>query len=212
MKIRSLSMIALVLGALLLAGCHKLEATTKIERNGSGELQMGVGFSAEERANLEKQNNKGDFCNASQSAPKVSVVEEMRGDETWCITTTQFKTLDELRSLYEERKGIKINRLEISAGKLYYDIEVDTLSETSNFSALTDMTWSLVLPGSAITDNADQVNENTLTWTPAPKSGVINLYAESDVPRSGFDFLPCSGAFIGLGVICLQFRGRRKNL
>ena len=57
MKCQSIKIILLVVSALLLAGCHKLEVMTKVESNGSGELQMGVGFSAEERTNLEKQNN-----------------------------------------------------------------------------------------------------------------------------------------------------------
>src|SRR5262245_17726821 len=113
MKSRSIKMLVLIFGALLLAGCHKMEATTKVEPNGSGELRMGVGFSAEERANMVKQgSNAQDFCNTSQAPPNVTVTAEKRGDETWCITTTPFKDLEELRSLYEQRNGIRINRLE----------------------------------------------------------------------------------------------------
>jgi len=74
MKNHLLKIVTLIIGALLLAGCHKLEAMTRVEPNGSGELQMGVGFSAEERANLEKQNNNAqDFCNTS-SHPTVSKI------------------------------------------------------------------------------------------------------------------------------------------
>src|SRR6185436_15271398 len=131
MKSRSIKMLALVISVVLLAGCHKLEATTRVEPNGSGELQMGVGFSAEERANIEKQNNNAqDFCNTSQVASNITVTEEQRGDETWCITTRQFKDLDELRSLFKQRKGIRVNRLEIADGKFYFDVDIDTLSKT----------------------------------------------------------------------------------
>src|SRR5262245_5588316 len=123
MKKQSINMLLLILGALLLAGCHKLEANTRIEPNGSGELRMGVGFSAEERANMEKQNSSSeDFCNSSQTPANVTVIEEQRGSETWCVTTTQFKNLEELSSLYKQREGIKINRLEISDGKFFYDV------------------------------------------------------------------------------------------
>ncbi len=210
MKYQSSKIILLVIGALVLAGCHKLEATTKVESNGSGELRMGVGFSAEERANMEKQNpDQKDFCNTSQTPPNVTVIEEQRGDETWCITVTPFKDLEELRSLYEQRRGIKINRLEISDGKFYYDIDVDTLSETSNFSALTSITWSVILPGAVIDHNADQADANTLTWNPTPQSGIINLRAESEVPRGGFNFPPCGAALVGVGAVFLYFERRK---
>ena len=210
MKSRSRRMIALVIGALLLAGCHKLEATTKIEPNGSGELEMAVGFSAEERANMEKQNsNPQDFCNTSQPPENTTVTEEQRGDETWCITTIPFGILEGLRSDYM-RMGIEINRLEISRGKFYYDVEIDTLTESSSFSTLTEITWTVILPGAPISHNADQVNGNTLTWTLTPKSGVVNLQAESEVPR-GFDFPPCGAALIGVGAALFHFRRRKQN-
>jgi hypothetical protein len=212
MKSRLIKMLLLIFGVLLLTGCHKLEAMTKIEPNGSGELRMGVGFSAEERANMEKQNNNPqNFCNTSQTPANVTVTEEQRGDETWCITITPFKDLTDLRSLYEQRKGIKINRLEVSDGKFYYDVDVDTLSEDSSFSALTEIKWSVVLPGALIAHNADQVDGNTLKWIPTPKSGIIHLHAESEVPQSGFNFPPCSGALIGLGVGLIHLRRRGIN-
>lgn len=210
MKHYPLKKIAWILVMLVLAGCHKLDLTTTINSNGSGELQTGVGFSAEERATLEKQfNNSQDFCNTAQTPENVSVTEEQRGGETWCVTTTRFKNLDELRTLYEQQKGLTINRLEISDGKFYYDVDIDTLSEGSSFAALTEITWSVVLPGAPISHNADQVNGNTLTWTPAPKSGVVNLQAESEAP-SGFSFPSCGTAFIGLGAVLVYVRRRGK--
>ena len=136
------------------------------------------------------------------------MVEEKRGEETWCVTTARFENLDELRTLYEQREGIKINRLEISDGKFFYDIDIDTLSDDSSFSALTEITWSVVLPGEPISHNADQVNGTTLTWSPTPKSGVINLRAESEAPR-GFNFPPCGTAFIGLGVGLIYLHKKR---
>ena len=214
MKSRLIQMFLLALVALLLAGCHKMQARTKIEPDGSGEVQMGIGFSAEERENMEEQGgNSQDFCHTSQGSPNVKVTEEQRGDETWCITTTQFGNLEELRNLYGQSDGIKINRLEINDGKLYYDVDVDTLSDGSSFSTLTDIRWSVVLPGAPISHNADQAEENTLTWIPAPKSGIVNIHAESEVPR-GSNFPRCSAAFIGLfvGLIYLRRRGRSLSL
>ncbi len=211
MKIRLSGKFLLVLSLLVLAGCHKLEVTTQIESNGSGTLQSGVGFSAEERANVEKQyNNAQDFCNTAEAPEIVTVTEEQRGDETWCITMIRFRNLEDLRGLYEQREGITINRLEISDGKFYYDVDIDTLSEGSSFAALTEITWSVVLPGTPLSHNADEVNGNTLTWKPTPKSGIVNLRAESEAPR-GFNFPPCSGAFIGLGAGLIYFRRRGKK-
>jgi hypothetical protein len=213
MKVRSLKICLLIFGVFLLAGCHKLEATTKIEPNGSGELKMGVGFSAEERANLEKQNpNQKDFCNTTQAPPNTTITEEQRGDETWCINITRFNDLAELRSLYEQRSGIKINQLEISDGKLTYDVDLDTLSEDSNFSALTEITWSLVLPGTPLTHNADDAVENTLIWKPAPKSGIVNMQAESEIPRGGFNLPPCGATLVVLGAVSLHFRRHNNKM
>ena len=209
MKIQLSRILLPAAAVLLLAGCHKLDATTRIEANGSGELRMETGFSPEERENLEKQNpNQQDFCNTSQSPPNVSVTEEQRGEETWCITTAQFENLDELRSLYGQRDGIQINRLEISGGRFYYDIDLDTSSGESNFSALTEITWSVILPGTPLNHNAEQVDGNTLTWKPASKSGIVNMQAESEVPQGGFP--PCGTAFIGFFAVLIRLRRRGR--
>jgi hypothetical protein len=129
--------------------------------------------------------------------------------ETWCISVVKFKDLEELRGLYGEKEGIKVNRLEISDGKFYYDIDVDTLSDDSSFSVLTDIKWSLELPGTPIGHNADQVEGDTLTWSPTPKSGVINLHAESEVPRGGFP--SCGAAFLGIGAALLYWNRRGRK-
>ena len=212
MQIRHNAKFLLICTALLLTGCHKLEATTTVQPGGFGELRMAVGFSAEERANMEKQNgNSQDFCNTSQTPPNVKVTEEQRGEETWCITATQFKNLNELRDLYEQREGITINRLEISDGKFYYDVDIDTLSEGSSFAMLTEITWSIALPGAPISSNSDEVNGHTITWKLTPKSGVVNLRAESDAPR-GFGFPPCISAVIGFGVAFTYLGQRRRKV
>ncbi len=161
---------------------------------------------------MEKQSsNSQDFCNTSQKTKNVKVMEEQRGDETWCITTTQFKDLEELRRLYAEWEGIKINRLEVRDGKFYYNMDLDTLSEDSSFSALTDIIWTVVLPGTPISYNADKVDGNTLTWIPTPKSGTVNLQAESEVPR-GFNFPSCNSAFTLLFVGLMYLHRYRKSL
>ena len=161
---------------------------------------------------MEKQsNNAQDFCNTARSFGNITVTEENRGDETWCITTTPFKNLEELRKLYEQSKGIRINRLEIMDGKFYFDVDIDTLSETSDFSAFTDITWTVVLPGAPIEHNTDTVEANTLTWTVKPEIESTNLYAESEVPSAGFNFPACGASVMVLvSVLFPLLQVRRK--
>jgi hypothetical protein len=183
MKLRKFTLAVTVMGALALAGC-KFQATTTVKPGGAGTLRTEVGFSAEERLNMEKQNPAAaqDFCNTQASHPgNVTVTEEQRGAETWCITTSPFNDLDRLKQLYQERKGLQIERLEISGGTLYYDVSIDTSSRDSDFSGFTSTTWVLVLPDGPITQNADEVDGNTLTWHLAPLSGVREMKAESRI-------------------------------
>jgi hypothetical protein len=83
--------------------------------------------------------------------------------------------------LYEQKKGLQINRLEITGGTFYYDVSLDTSSRDSSFSGFTATTWVLVLPDQPITQNADLVEGNTLTWHLAPLSGVHDMKAESSI-------------------------------
>lgn len=202
MKSKMLLLMLCVAAACLLAACQ-FQAITTIQANGSGELRTEVGFTAEERQNLEKQSGDSgsqDFCNSSKDSAGVTVTEEQRGDETWCVTTTKFDNLDELQKLYEQKKGLTVNRLEIADNKFYYDIEIDTTSKTSDFSTFNAITWTVTLPGTPSYYNTEQVKGNTVTWTPEPRSGTVNLRAESAVNKSD---LPPS-LLINLGImLCL---------
>jgi hypothetical protein len=164
--------------ALLLSGC-KFEAATRIQGNGSGMLRTEVGFSAEERRNLEEQNPGDDFCNTSGAAAGTRVTEEQRDGETWCVTEARFADLDELARFYAQRPGVQVNRLEIRDGRLYYDVDIDTSSDTSSFAGFESIVWTVSLPGQPARHNADQADGATLTWQVAPRSGVVNLHAES---------------------------------
>ena len=108
-----------------------------------------------------------------------------------------------------QRKGITINRLEINDGKFYYDVEMDTLSEDSSFSALKEITWMVVLPGTPVAHNADQVDGNNLAWTPASKSGIVNLRAESEIPNA-LNFPACGVAVIGFVTGAIHLHRRRR--
>jgi hypothetical protein len=202
MKSKTLLLMLGVAAACLLAACQ-FQAFTTIQANGSGELRTEVGFTAEERQNLEEQSEDSgsqDFCNSSKDSAGVTVTEEQRGNETWCVTTTKFDNLDELQKLYEEKKGLTINRLEIVDNKFYYDIEIDTASESSDFSTFNAITWTVTLPGTPSYYNTEQVKGNTITWTPEPRSGTVNFRAESAVNKSGL----APSLLINLGImLCL---------
>jgi hypothetical protein len=202
MKSKILLLTLCIASTLLLAACQ-FQAITTLQANGSGELRTEVGFTAEERQNLEEQSgNSGsqDFCNSSKDSAGVTVTEEQRGDETWCVTTTKFDDLAELQKLYEQKKGLTINRLEIVDNKFYYDIDLDTSSKTSDFSTFNAITWTVTLPGTPSYYNTEQVTGNTVTWNPEPHSGTVNLRAESAVNKSG----SASTLLINLGImLCL---------
>jgi hypothetical protein len=170
MKSRRWLLIMLATTASVL-GCE-FQGLTTIRANGSGELRTEVGFTADERARLEAQagpNRPQNFCNvpSDQTTSGVTITEEQRGAETWCVTTTRFDDLRELRRLYEDRKGIRVNRLEISAGQLFYDVDIDTSSRTSDFSVFSRIEWTVVLPSAPTYHNDAQVDGSSLTWSVA---------------------------------------------
>ena len=160
---------------------------------------------------MEKEsNNSDDFCNTSETPPNITVTEEQREDDTWCITTASFNNLDELRELYQQRAGLTINSLEVIGGTLYYDIDIDTLSEDSSFSTLSEITWTVIFPDTAMNHNADRANGNMLTWAPASKSGVINMSAQSRIPEDGVNS-PICGTTSFMGVVALLIHLKQKK-
>jgi hypothetical protein len=223
MNLKLKTLLAWGVGALLLSACHHLQVSTHVQTDGSGELRTEVGFTAEERQNLEAQAENPDpenFCNQSQSSPEAVITEEQRGDETWCVTTQTFDSLAELRQLYESRRGLQVNRLEIREGQFYYDIDVDTASEESDFSTAAAITWTVTLPNPPGAHNAEQAEGNTLTWTLAPDSGRVNLQAESAAsgPRPAWPWVLggivsvglCGVVILGGGLLFLLMRRAQK--
>lgn len=211
--------IALISLTLLLAACQ-FQAHTTVQPGGAGELRTEVGFTAEERNNLIQQGTSSatDFCNgAQQSLRNVTVTEEQRGALTWCVTATRFRNLDELRGLYAERKGVTVNRLEVKDERFEYDIDLDTSSSDSSLANFTAITWTVTLPGAPLTHNATQATGNTLTWAVTPKSGAVQLRAESAVERTGVDWsspvvialVAASGVLLGIVGAVLVFRWSR---
>lgn len=215
MKTRIYIPVAATVLALLLAGC-KFQALTRLEPDGSGALRTEVGFRAEERQNLENQSGSEaseDFCNTAGAPAGAVVTEEQRGDETWCVTVTTFDDLDGLRRLYQQNTGLHINRLEIADGMFYYDVDIDTSSDDSNFSVFESITWTVSLPGAPLDHNARRAEGNSLTWELSPRTGTINLRAASRAEQAG-SVLPGIAAALGLaaliGLAVWRLRAARK--
>ncbi|HEY2981970.1 MAG TPA: hypothetical protein VGJ22_12365 [Anaerolineales bacterium] len=186
--------------SVLLAGC-KFQALTRIQPDGSGELRTEVGFSAEERKNIEKQNPSGDFCNTGGAPAGTTVTEEPRGDETWCVSVASFDNLDGLRQLYAQRAGVQVNRLDIAEGSLHYDLTIDTSSDS--FSGFESITWSVTLPATATSHNASQADGKTLTWMLAPRTGTTHLLAESPAENAGGALASILGILAMIGLVIL---------
>jgi hypothetical protein len=204
-----------LISAILLVACQ-FQATTQIEPSGSGNFRSETGFSAEERQNLEEQaegDATGNFCNIpatqGQVPSNVTVTEEMRGDQTWCVTTTNFNNLNELRELYEGNGTITVNRLEVSGNTFYYDVDINVDNGDAALSNYESATWRVIVPGTVTNHNATSAQSNTLTWDLTPQSGVVNLHIESTVPESGPNLvmLGIGAAIVGLIVLVVLVAG-----
>jgi hypothetical protein len=209
MKRSILLMIILTLAVLLLSACTA-QITTNVKSDGSGNTQTGIGFTADEVKTLEGMGaSSTDLCSfadqqGGQLPPGATVKQEQRGDETWCVATVPFADLSALESTYNDMQGITINQLDITDGKLVYDVTIDMSSGSNQVSSLVGLSWSLSVPGRVGSNNADSVKGSTLTWNLKP--GVSRtLHAESDLNAglfSGSNWLYIGGGAL-LCCLCL---------
>jgi hypothetical protein len=203
-----------LISAMLLAACQ-FQATTQIDPAGSGDFRSETGFNAEERQNLEEQSegDPGNFCNIpatqGQVPSNVTVTEEMRGDQTWCVTTTTFNNLNELRDLYEGNGTITVNRLEVSGNTFYYDVDINVDNGDAALSNYESATWRVIVPGTVTNHNATSAQSNTLTWDLTSQSGIVNVHVESTMPDTGPNLLliGIGAAIVGLIVLVVLVAG-----
>jgi len=168
----------LLSACLLLAGCE-LNASTEIDASGAGLLRSEVGFTPEERRSLEEQaGNAADFCGVGRAPASMTIAEELRGEQTWCITTITFSNLDELRRAYGENEGVTVKRLELTDGIIYYDLDLDTSSPESSLSGFSRIQWEVQFPGTILRHNADERSGGGLIWEIEPHAGTIRVWAE----------------------------------
>ena len=206
----------------LLSACTTT-VDTKLGTDESGSVATSLGMTAAELQSLSSLSGSGqDFCHSIQTSnglpAQVTVHQEQRGDETWCVATQPFKDLNELRSIYGEFGNVQINQLAVTDGHFTYDINVDMTDLTTEGidpsllnSVNLEFTWSLSLPGAIGDNNADSVNGKQLTWSLTPGE-IAHLHAES-VRSSLPAILPPvtggSGSFpnwlvlVVIGLLCL---------
>lgn len=125
----SIFLAGLALISLLLAGC-KVNIVTTVDPAGKGNLQTEIVFTAEEVQSLTSLSGGSteNICNSLQTPNSLSgatFTQETRGNETYCITTQPFASLDELTNLYGQMDGVTINELSLENGRLVYNVDVN---------------------------------------------------------------------------------------
>lgn len=207
----------------LLSACTTT-VDTNVGKDGSGSVATSIGMTPAELQSLSSLSASGEnFCDSIQASnglpPQVTIHQEQRGDETWCVATQPFKDLDGLRSVYGELGNVQINELTLNDGRLVYDVVVDMTDMTTEGidpsllnTVQLDFEWSLTVPGSVGQNNADQVNGQTLTWKLTPGK-TAQLHAESNystlpsvVPQiaGGSVHLPNWLVPVVIGLLCLD--------
>jgi hypothetical protein len=164
-----------VASALLLSAC-KVNFFTDLKSDGSGTYTQEIGFEGDEAAMSDVSADDEAFCDkeAKDMPPNTTTRKETRDEtETWCIYETEFKSLDDLKTIYS-MTDTRINELSLVDGKLTYDISFDLSADASSSDTplATEVYWSVTLPGRIVENNATEQKNNTLKWRLIP--GVVN--------------------------------------
>ncbi len=200
MKIKPAVIALLVAFALLLSACT-VNMHTKINSDGSGDWITEIGFTTEDEASLTQMGftSVEDYCtqSATDMPAEASTSIEVRGEETYCVYTVPFATLEALRAAYTETDGVVVNRLEIVDGVLYYDLTVDGGSGDMGSMGIST-NWILTMPGSIQSHNAPTQDGNQLTWV-LSTTGATAIQAQSKVSGMSSDIT----MYVTIALSCL---------
>lgn len=207
----------------LLSACTTT-VDTNLGKDGTGTVATSVGMTQAELNSLSSlSGSTGSFCDSiqpSNSLPsQVTIHQEQRGDQTWCVATQSFQDLNELQSIYGELGNVQVNQLDMTDGHFTYDVNVDMTNLTTEGidpnllkSVKIDFKWNLTLPGAVGDNNADSVAGQQLTWTLTPGQ-TAHLHAESTrsslpaiLPQTiaGSGWLPSWLVPVVIGLLCLD--------
>lgn len=229
MSARIFLLVVFAIMTIVLSGCN-FEFITKINSDGSGELveQIAVNFSSlsSEVPEDERTDPSTDCENlCADEIPELPTSNiEKRDGNTWCTCAMsyQFDTLDELDELYEEiipstvELPIIVDRLRIDDERLYYDLRFDIQPEELNYEDPdSEILWRVVLPGTPIEHNADEVEGNTLTWDlrrgNALQEGIHAVIEPVNSPFTTTIILTVSGlAIVAASVVIILIRRSRQ--
>jgi hypothetical protein len=203
MKTRTWIIVFSMTIALLLSACT-IQFATNVDKSGSGQIRVEMGYTEEEATMLENMGAgvSGDLCEEmktevdSADAPEgAEYYSEQRGDETWCGFKVPFADLEELKGLYSDM-DMEVNEISLTDGKFVYDIDVDaTGGEDFAFFPI-KLKWQMTVPGTVGDNNADEVDGNTLTWNLSTNSN-NNIHVESTVAPDWIWWA------VGIGLACL---------
>jgi len=217
-----------LLMCLVLSSCT-MQVSSTIQPDGSNDLRIEMGFSATDKEMMGSMGSStADVCSEmemdSDLPAGTTFTSEERGDETWCIMTIHYGSLEELRTMLEEGDGITVNRLEILDGKFYYDLSVDMSTEQFSIGDTFPMAlkWQVTVPGRVGENNADKVEDKTLTWE-LPVGEIANIQVESSLSGGGLPewiswlvpvlmCLCCFGFMVVAGVVIFVLVRRRKGI
>jgi hypothetical protein len=203
MKNKVFLFILLAWGALLLSACT-VNFHTVINKDGSGDWITEMGFTKSDQESLQSFGyaNIEAYCNeaAADLPDNATMTIEQRGEETYCVFTASFASLEELRQAYAETDGLTINRLEIVDGVLYYDIAMDMSSDSGDLDSALSTTWMVTMPGTIQNHNAPQIEGNKLIW-PLASGQVVSIQAQSKI--SGFALTGDTTTWITVALGCL---------
>jgi len=182
---------------ILLTSCQ-INFITDIKSDGSGMYSQEIGFQGDEASMAGLSAGDEGFCaDQNQTTPPGTTIrQETRNEnETWCIYETQFKSLDDLKSIYDATET-GINDISLTDGKITYDITLD-LSGDNQPPMGADIYWIVTLPGKIIENNAAEQNGNTLKWK-LLIGQANNIRVVSEVKNNLLMYILGGGAFLCL--------------
>ncbi len=174
----------LALGLLLSACAYQL--TTDLSADGNGQFIGERYFHANDRAALQDDGTTPQaFCEDFQARgrlPAQQLTYEEHEDAFRCKVTLSFGSLDELRGIHAQLDGVTVNELALTGDKLTYDVSILMASSpgSAQVGAAEQLNWVLRPPGTVSTHNADDDQNDQLTWNIAYDTPVT-AHAESTI-------------------------------
>ncbi len=211
--------------ALALSACN-LNFNTNVQANGSGNLRVEIGYTAEELEDWwDEPVSAMAFCEdiwyeeriAEDLPPGATLRVERRGAQIWCLVDVPFSNLRQLKDVYEDVLSMDVDRLEIVNETFYCDLTWDLEGLQDQSSYPIEAVFRLTTPGAVSVTNADARAGRTLTWRLDENGRNIILATSSTQPSEWVWWLVgalcclCLGVLLTAGVVGLVIYLRKKT-